>query len=244
MSNSTSTIPEKFAVQQSSFGLWWLVLFVCFTLGGGAFGQMSASGEQYGGGIMEVGGWFLGFVAGAFLGPVIAMMCASGGNRSKMEALVTDFRADFEKIAGAKMVYSDVGVAWHGTTIKPSAIGFDGEKVYIVQKGMLKTLTRDDIRSWQWRIERGNFEPTVSTVYVNTVTNDVFHHRGDPIGDVIGSAQARAVARENSGLFVKCRDIENPTWKFTSSNQKILEKWAEILHQFTHGEMQQAQGAA
>jgi hypothetical protein len=243
MSSSTSAIPEKFAAKQSSFGLWWLGLFICFTVGGWAIGEMGASGEQYGGGIAVIGGVFVGLVAGAFLGPVIAMACASGGNRSKIEELVADFKSDFEKITGTKLVYSDVGVAWHGTTIKPSAIGFDGERVYIVQRGMLKTLTRDDIRSWQWRIEHGNFQPTVSTVYVNTITHDVFHHRGDPIGDMVGAVQAGVAARENSGLYVKCRDIENPTWHFTTSNQKILEKWAEILQQFTHGEMQQ-KGAA
>src|ERR1700723_2219366 len=47
------------------------------------------------------------------------------------------------------------------------AAGFKGERVYILQSGLLKVMTRDDIRSWQWKIEAANFAPVVSKVYIH-----------------------------------------------------------------------------
>jgi hypothetical protein len=243
MNSRSSTIKVDYSVPQAGFLVTWLVIFVCMVGGAYMIGNSVDQGSDMAPGFASTLFTGMAILLGLALGPIIAFRIKAGKDAQKVAEVAAGFKAEFNKYVSAPLLYSDFGGVLSGSVIIPTAIGFDGERVYILQSGLLKVMTRDDIRSWQWKIEAANFAPVVSKVYIHQATRQVFHTPVDITAGIANAAAQRA-ANGRSGFFVKCKDIENPTWQFVCTNRRMLEKWAEILEQFSAGEFQKEAVAA
>lgn len=133
---------------------------------------------------------------------------------------------DFEAFVGKPVLHVDyaaVGSRRHANAITGTGIAYDGEDLYLLDDGIAARVPWHAVRSWQTHI--AGYEQTklhgggAASQFTNSVDNQ----------------EARARAYQKSGLFIRVADIEMPEWQFMTMDEKILNKWAEILTQIEEG---------
>jgi len=143
--------------------------------------------------------------------------------------LSRDARARMIEFIGSEPKYVDTC----GTAIKEmpgygtgSGMAVQGDRIFIMENGEIAAVPFSRIRSWTWEIQ-GRSKIAIL---------------GAGPGDHRASMQAiemnRAASREaalSSGFFLSIADVDKPVWRFGSGDQKVLERWDEILTQLREG---------
>lgn len=124
--------------------------------------------------------------------------------------------------------------AWDGSGI---AIDIKNSKIYLTSRfnrqSTAKMYSLYDVREWGYEIP--GFSTQKSGMVIGGGLGNASHNIGASIGDGITNMANISNARENTGLWLKVKDIDFPKWfiKFKTDNktENELTRWMEILQQ-------------
>jgi hypothetical protein len=112
-----------------------------------------------------------------------------------------------------------------------TAICYDGEFLYIIEKNRMVTLKWSDVRQWEWVIVTPQKQTTMGSTPGLAVQG--------MMNDAIANAAPALKAVKDSGIRLSVKDINDPQWFFNTGNKSeaeaVCRKWAEIFQQFTDG---------
>ncbi|MFT8371705.1 MAG: hypothetical protein ABF641_11760 [Acetobacter sp.] len=112
-----------------------------------------------------------------------------------------------------------------------TAICYDGEFLYIIEKNKMVSLKWSDVRQWDWAI---------ITPQKQTTTG------GSPgqafqgfVNDSFANLAPALKAMQNSGIRLTVKNLDHPQWFYNTGSKKdaevVCRKWEEIFHQFDDG---------
>ncbi|GBQ31315.1 hypothetical protein AA12717_3724 [Gluconacetobacter sacchari DSM 12717] len=114
-----------------------------------------------------------------------------------------------------------------------TAICYDGEFLYIVDKNKMVTLKWSDVRSWSWEI----IDPAVQVTTANTPGLAV----QGAVNDAWANLGPRVNAIKSSGIRLTVKDVNHPQWFYNTGKDKkaeaVCRKWEEIFRQFSDGSL-------
>ncbi len=112
--------------------------------------------------------------------------------------------------------------------------GFDGAWLYIVEDGVAARIPGALIRKWQWAIETYQSQEVRVNVSVN---GGVVSPAVPDFARSAAITRGLVMAKLASGLTVQVADVSKPSWRFTTDDRAVLEKWHEILTQVSEGKL-------
>lgn len=221
--SSGTKLPTGFLYTLVSFVICTFVIFLIFTaITSGHEGMLILTIPVS----VILGGLFTPFPAGLFIG---------SHNSTAMQQEMWKGRLYLEKLSNKPFLYADYKSFYNGdgrgggsSLIVPFALAYNGENIFIVDRGFLKILNWNDVLSWRWEIPGYSIrEVYVSHGHVDPITRNDINQ---------ANAHSAANAAMQSGFFIRIKDIEKPTWQFTCTDRAILEKWDEIFRRLKEGE--------
>lgn len=112
-----------------------------------------------------------------------------------------------------------------------TAICYDGQFLYIIEKNRMVTLKWSDVRQWEWAIITPQKQTTTGgtpSVAFQGFVNDAF-----------ANVAPALKAIKNSGIRLTIKNLDHPQWFYNTGRKKDAEavclKWEEIFHQFNDG---------
>lgn len=184
-------------------------------------------------------GWVL---LGAFsIGAMVHVLV--GGQRLANAWAWAPFRAErrTEALAALKafavhpLVYQEGDVGHTGTSRDCWATGvaWDGEFLYVLDRGMGARIPPALVREWRWTANQAG-----TTGWFATGNHlDIAMAKQEALAQ--DDRNAARVAAGN-GLFLSVRDLDRPTWQFQTSDEPTLRRWAEVLNQVFEGQAPQS----
>lgn len=113
-----------------------------------------------------------------------------------------------------------VSLSWSKAVIYPTFIAFNGYDFFMTNRqGQMVKFNWEDVRQWSNGTQTGG-------TFVNASL------------DLAAQAHDIKQKGENakaSGFFVTIRDVNQPKWQFTTTNEALQNKWMEIFRQVKDG---------
>ena len=103
-----------------------------------------------------------------------------------------------------------------------SAIAWDGEALYIMDRGEAARIPLPLVREWRWEVTGAETLQTFGRVGA-----------GMKLDVMEANMNASAAAYGTSGMFVTVADVGKPVWQFSTMEKGVLERWSEVLRQVT-----------
>ena len=130
------------------------------------------------------------------------------------------------------IIYADYSLAilqcrttrlgWSKVMAYPNFIAFNGRDFFMTDNiGRMVKFNWDDVRQWS------NGTQTGGMLYGGT--------QSDQISNAFANIQQRIENAEASGFFVTIRDVNQPKWQFTTTDEALQNKWMEIFRQVKDG---------
>ncbi|MFT9015859.1 MAG: DUF4755 domain-containing protein [Acetobacter sp.] len=112
--------------------------------------------------------------------------------------------------------------SWSKVIGYPNFIAFNGRDFFMTDNiGRMVKFNWDDVRQWS------NGTQTGGMLYGGT--------QSDQISNAFANIQQRIENAEASGFFVTIKDVNQPKWQFTTTNEALQNKWMEIFRQVKDG---------
>lgn len=161
-------------------------------------------------------------------------LLVAGGRtaRSIARRLDGDPMTSFPQMYGKLFAHPPIQIDYRfDTDYYLTAICYDGEFLYIIEKNRMVTLKWTDVRKWEWTIITPQKQVTTGSTPGLAVQG--------MMNDAIANAVPALRAIKDSGIRLSVKDISRPQWFFNTGNKREAEvlcrKWAEIFEQFTDG---------
>lgn len=146
----------------------------------------------------------------------------------------TPFRAEcraeaeqvLQALAGRPLLRwdGDAGHTGNSNDAWPTGVAWDGEFLYVLDRGMGARIPLSMVREWRWAADQAG---TTGWFAVGNRMDAVLAEQQALAQDARNAARVAA----GNGLFLTVRDIDRPVWQFQTSDESVLRRWAEILAQ-------------
>lgn len=104
-----------------------------------------------------------------------------------------------------------------GIAIDPAS-----KKIALMRRGKRKIYDFADVRDYRWSIQQGGGYSGVGPLDFSALGENMRISRNN---------------RENTGLFIRVRDIEVPEWQILFRRKSEMQRWYEILQQAFEGRL-------
>lgn len=128
-------------------------------------------------------------------------------------------RRRFVGFIGADPDYIDSAVFMYEDGFRGTGIAYHDGKVFMMQAGHAVEVEWRDVRRWSYSVAAPDLL-TTSSIDSQVLTHVTSHN--------LASAYRAA---KSSGFTLQVASIDRPTWKFTTSDVPVCERWMEILSQ-------------
>lgn len=131
-----------------------------------------------------------------------------------------------QAFAGRPLVHwdGDTGHSEAGNVCWATGIAWDGQFLYVLDKGVGARIPLSAVREWRWSANRAG----TSGWFAVGGAAQAMHAQNVALD---ADARNRQLVNAGNGLFLSVRDVDKPTWQFQTSDETALRKWAEILNQ-------------
>lgn len=176
-------------------------------------------------------GWALvtALVLGGFAYFVLPIYAFAAGHAWKHFAAAC--RLEAEQALNALAVHpllhwdADAGRAETGQVCWATGMGWDGQFLYVLDKGVGARIPLSMVREWRWTADRADSAAVVGSAGNIGQTLEAQMQMRDV------NARNHQRVKAGNGLFVSVRDVDRPTWHFQTSDEPTLRRWGEILNQ-------------
>jgi len=127
-------------------------------------------------------------------------------------------RKRFVDFIGKEPQYIDVSVFGYDNGFKGTGMAYSDGYIYIMQGGYAAEFEWHEVREWSYRIENPDL------IMPRNLTSASVNH-------IYYNMRSAGMAAAASGFALRVSSIEAPSWQFTTSDQRICEKWMEICNQ-------------
>ncbi len=118
----------------------------------------------------------------------------------------------------------DTGHSEAGNVCWATGIAWDGQFLYVLDKGVGARIPLSAVREWRWSANRtgtSGWFAVGGAVQAMQAQNEALD----------ADARNRQAVNAGNGLFLSVRSVDRPTWQFQTSDEATLRRWAEILNQ-------------
>ena len=118
----------------------------------------------------------------------------------------------------------DTGHAEAGSACWATGIAWDGQFLYVLDKGVGARIPLSAVREWRWSANRAGTSRWFSVggaAQAMQAQNEALD----------ADARNRQTVNAGNGLFLSVRSVDRPVWQFQTSDEAVLRRWAEILNQ-------------
>ncbi len=104
-----------------------------------------------------------------------------------------------------------------GIAIDPKA-----KRIALMRRGKRKVYDFSEVREYRWSVQQGGGYAGAAPLDFSALRENIRVSRSN---------------RENTGLFIRVRDIESPEWQILFKKKNDLRRWYEILEQAFEGRL-------
>lgn len=112
-----------------------------------------------------------------------------------------------------------------------TALCYDGEFLYIIEKNKMASLRWSDVRQWNWELITPQRQTTIGSTPGRALQGFV--------NDSLANAAPAYKALKDSGIRLTVKNLDHPQWFYNTGKEKnaeaVCRKWEEIFQQFNDG---------
>ncbi|MFT8780846.1 hypothetical protein [Acetobacter orientalis] len=176
-----------------------------------------------------------GLSNGGPVGVILGIFCVGGGGwlaRKIARAISGDPLVSFPKMYREIFAHPPIQINYRlDVDDYLTAICYDGEFLYIIEKNKMVSLKWSDVRQWEWAIITPQKQITTG---------------GSPgqafqgfVNDSFANLAPTLKAMKNSGIRLTVKNLDHPQWFYNTGKDKnaeaVCRKWEEIFQQFNDG---------
>lgn len=123
----------------------------------------------------------------------------------------------------------DAGHAEAGGVCWATGVAWDGQFLYVLDKGVGARIPLAAVREWRWSADRAGTSGWFAVggmVQAMQAQNEALD----------ADARNRQAVNAGNGLFLSVRSVDRPVWQFQTSDEPTLRRWAEVLNQVFEGQ--------